>query len=62
MIEECENKIKIYSSTNTTDLKIKILIFILAAIYGTYMYFSAHAYNLFFLILSLFMIIFICVF
>lgn len=57
MIKEYGDKIEIYSSTDTTELKIRIIIWILGLISGIYMYITAHAYNVAFLIISLIMLV-----
>jgi len=49
MINDDGNKIEIYSNTDITDLKIRLIVFVLAAISGIYMFITAHAYNLIFL-------------
>ena len=59
MIESNQDIIKIYSNTDTTKLKIFIVLLILECICGTYMYFTVHAYNNIFLIINFFMILFI---
>jgi len=59
MIDSSEDKIKIFSSTNTIELKIRVIILVLGCILSIYKYFTAHAYNLAFLIATLFIIIII---